>query len=107
MNRDAFESVRQPLGLHWVVDSGFGDRVAAMRPAEKGYRVAVIDHGREYADGDVPRSASDRFIWASAYVDTGHHVAKLLANPGANPALTITAPIEHGLLNIPYAGLER
>ncbi len=53
----------------WViVGSGFGGSVAAMRLVEKGYRVAVIERGRDYADQDLPRSASDRrrFVWAPA-----------------------------------------
>ena len=69
MNRDAIEDPPQSLDFDWVVvGSGFGGSVAAMRLAEKGYRVAVIERGREYADDDLPRSASDRrrFIWAPA-----------------------------------------
>ena len=49
-----------------VVGSGFGGSVAALRLAEKGYRVAVIERGRRYADTELPTAASDfkRFIWA-------------------------------------------
>lgn len=49
-----------------VVGSGFGGSVAALRLAEKGYRVAVVERGRRYADEDLPSTASDarRFIWA-------------------------------------------
>jgi cholesterol oxidase len=49
-----------------VVGSGFGGSVAALRLVEKGYRVAVAERGRRYADEDLPRSASDRqrFVWA-------------------------------------------
>lgn len=51
-----------------VVGSGFGGSVAALRLAEKGYRVAVFERGRRYADEDLPSSASDRrrFIWMPA-----------------------------------------
>ena len=49
-----------------VVGSGFGGSVAALRLAEKGHRVAVIERGRAYADDELPTSASDRrrFVWA-------------------------------------------
>lgn len=54
------------LDFDWlVVGSGFGGSVAALRLAEKGYRVGVVERGRRYADSDLPASASDRrrFIW--------------------------------------------
>jgi len=59
-----------PLDYDWVVvGSGFGGSVAALRLAEKGYRVAVIERGRAYADAELPASASDRrrFVWAPAF----------------------------------------
>ena len=59
--------VPRNLDFDWVVvGSGFGGSVAALRLAEKGYRVAVIERGRSYTDADLPGSASDhrRFIWA-------------------------------------------
>ncbi|MFN8582308.1 MAG: GMC family oxidoreductase [Gemmatimonadaceae bacterium] len=51
-----------------VVGSGFGGSVAALRLAEKGYRVAVLEAGRRYADGDYAASAWQlgRFLWAPA-----------------------------------------
>lgn len=58
---------REDLDFDWVViGSGFGGSVAALRLAEKGYRVQVIERGRAYADEDLPTSASDkrRFLWA-------------------------------------------
>jgi cholesterol oxidase len=59
-----------PLDFDWlVVGSGFGGSVAALRLAEKGYRVGVIERGRRYADADLPASASDRgrFIWMPSF----------------------------------------
>jgi cholesterol oxidase len=55
------------LDFDWlVVGSGFGGSVAALRLAEKGYRVAVIERGRRYRDEDLPTSAwhARRFVWA-------------------------------------------
>ncbi len=48
-----------------VVGSGFGGAVSALRLAEKGYRVAVLECGREYRDGELPTSAwqLQRFLW--------------------------------------------
>lgn len=49
-----------------VVGSGFGGSVAALRLAEKGYRVAVLEQGRRYADEDFPSSAwqARKLLWA-------------------------------------------
>jgi cholesterol oxidase len=49
-----------------VVGSGFGGSVAAHRLTEKGYRVAVLESGRRYADHEFPRSTWDirRYFFA-------------------------------------------
>lgn len=49
-----------------VVGSGFGGSVAALRLAEKGYRVLVLEAGRRFADDELPRTSWDvrRFLWA-------------------------------------------
>ena len=50
----------------WViVGSGFGGSVSALRLAEKGYRVAVIEVGRRFADKDFAETASKvrRYLW--------------------------------------------
>jgi cholesterol oxidase len=51
-----------------VIGSGFGGSVAALRLAEKGYRVAVLERGRRYRDEDFATSTWDlkRFLWAPA-----------------------------------------
>jgi cholesterol oxidase len=49
-----------------VVGSGFGGAVAALRAAEKGYRVAVLEAGRRWTDETLPRTSWDlrKFFWA-------------------------------------------
>ena len=50
----------------WVViGSGFGGSVAALRLAEKGYRVAILECGRRFADNEFAERLSDvrRAIW--------------------------------------------
>ena len=48
-----------------VVGSGFGGSVAALRLAEKGYRVGVVECGRRYGDDDFAESAWQlrRYFW--------------------------------------------
>jgi len=49
-----------------VIGSGFGGSVAALRLAEKGYRVGVLECGRRYEDSDFARTAWNlrRYFWA-------------------------------------------
>jgi cholesterol oxidase len=49
-----------------VVGSGFGGSVSALRLAEKGYRVAVLECGKRFSDDDFPKSTWDarRYFWA-------------------------------------------
>ena len=49
-----------------VIGSGFGGSVCALRLAEKGYRVAVLECGRRFADKDFARETADfrRYNWA-------------------------------------------
>ena len=49
-----------------VVGSGFGGSVSALRLAEKGYKVAVLECGKRFADKDFPKSTWDvrRYFWA-------------------------------------------
>jgi cholesterol oxidase len=49
-----------------VVGSGFGGSVTALRLVEKGYRVAVLEAGRRFADNEFARTSWDvrRFLWA-------------------------------------------
>jgi cholesterol oxidase len=49
-----------------VVGSGFGGSVSALRLSEKGYRVAVLEAGRRYADHEYAESTWQlrRWLWA-------------------------------------------
>jgi cholesterol oxidase len=48
-----------------VVGSGFGGSVAALRLAEKGYSVCVLERGKRFADQDFARTNWDlrRYLW--------------------------------------------
>lgn len=49
-----------------VIGSGFGGSVTALRLAEKGYTVGVLEAGRRFADDEFPRTSwrARRFLWA-------------------------------------------
>ncbi|MEU5723148.1 GMC family oxidoreductase [Micromonospora sp. NPDC047738] len=49
-----------------VVGSGFGGSVTALRLAEKGYHVGVLEAGRRFADEEFPETSwrVRRFLWA-------------------------------------------
>ncbi|MDS1116034.1 GMC family oxidoreductase [Gordonia westfalica] len=51
-----------------VIGSGFGGSVAALRLTEKGYRVAVVESGRRFADADLPKTSwrLKDYVWAPA-----------------------------------------
>ncbi|MCH8232820.1 MAG: GMC family oxidoreductase, partial [Bacteroidetes bacterium] len=49
-----------------VIGSGFGGSVSAMRLAEKGYDVLVIEKGKKYEADDFPKSNWNlrKYLWA-------------------------------------------
>ena len=51
-----------------IIGSGFGGSVAALRAAEKGYRVGVMESGRRWKDEDIPKSQwhLPGFLWFPA-----------------------------------------
>ncbi len=48
-----------------VIGSGFGGSVSALRLAQKGYRVAVIEKGKRYNPEDFPKTSWNlrKFLW--------------------------------------------
>ena len=54
------------MDFDWlVIGSGFGGSVSALRLAQKGYRVGVLECGRRFADDELPKSTWDvrRYWW--------------------------------------------
>jgi len=52
-----------------IIGSGFGGSVSALRLAEKGYKVAVLESGRRFQDEDFAASTwqLNRFLWAPLF----------------------------------------
>jgi len=63
-----------------VIGSGFGGSVAALRLAEKGYRVAVLERGKRYRDQDYPDCnwQLTRWLWRPKLFCTGIQELTLL-----------------------------
>ena len=59
-----------------VIGSGFGGSVTAMRLAQKGYRVAVLESGKRYRAQDFPKTNWDvrKYFWAPKFGCFGIHL---------------------------------
>jgi len=60
------DAAEDDFDFDWlVIGSGFGGSVSALRLAEKGYSVGVLECGRHFADHEFPSSTSDlkRYFW--------------------------------------------
>jgi len=86
-----------------VVGSGFGGSVAALRLTEKGYRVAVLEAGRRFADHEFASSWHLRtFLWAPALVAAGSSASTCCATrsssraPGSAVARSSTGTLSTG-----------
>ncbi|WNE97201.1 GMC family oxidoreductase [Streptomyces luomodiensis] len=72
-----------------VVGSGFGGSVSALRLAEKGYRVGVLEAGRRFTRDTLPKSSWDlrNYLWAPALGCFGiqriHLLGKVMVLAGA------------------------
>lgn len=58
--------VEEPIVDQLVIGSGFGGSVSAMRLAEKGYSVLVLEQGKRWRAEDFPRTNWNvrKFLWA-------------------------------------------
>jgi cholesterol oxidase len=63
-----------------VIGSGFGGSVSALRLTEKGYRVAVLEAGRRFDEGSLPKTSwrLRSFFWAPKLGCTGIQRVSLL-----------------------------
>ncbi|MGZ2358717.1 GMC family oxidoreductase [Streptomyces sp. 372A] len=72
-----------------VVGSGFGGAVSALRLTEKGYRVGVLEAGRRFTPGSLPKNSWDlkNYLWAPALglfgIQRVHLLGKVMVLAGA------------------------
>jgi cholesterol oxidase len=101
-----------------VVGSGFGGSVAALRLAEKGYRVLVVEAGRDFADDELPKTSwrLRRYLWAPVLGMRGiqriHALDDLLVLAGAGVgggslvyANTLYEPGAHYFEDLAWSGI--
>ena len=62
MNQDNSENTFDFI----IIGSGFGGSVSAMRLAQKGYKVAILEMGKKYENKDFPKSNWNifKYLWA-------------------------------------------
>ncbi len=65
-----------------IIGSGFGGSVAALRLSEKGYRVAILERGRRFRDGDYADTNWElwNWLWRPRLGCTGIQELTLLKN---------------------------
>jgi cholesterol oxidase len=101
-----------------VIGSGFGGSVAALRLAEKGYRVGVLEAGRRFEDHELPKTSwrLRDFLWAPQIGCTGiqriHLLKDVLVLAGAgvgggslNYANTLYTPGEPFFADPQWSGI--
>ena len=64
-NSNHIQSESSKVYDYVIIGSGFGGSVCAMRLAEKGYSVLVLERGRRYEDKDFPKTNWNiwKFLW--------------------------------------------
>jgi cholesterol oxidase len=77
--------VEQPMSFEYdyiIIGSGFGGSVSALRLSEKGYRVAVLERGRRFRDGDYAGTNWElwNWLWQPRLGCTGIQEMTLLKN---------------------------
>ena len=94
-----------------IIGSGFGGSVAALRAAEKGYRVGVMESGRRWKDEDIPKTQWDLpgFLWFPVRSCTGSSGSSTSTTCSscaarASAAATITALAERAMSLWPNKG---
>lgn len=67
-----------------VIGSGFGGSVAALRLAQKGYRVAVLEQGRRITNDDMRAAGTDvrKLFWAPALGMQGFFSQRVFKHAG-------------------------
>jgi cholesterol oxidase len=65
-----------------IIGSGFGGSVSALRLAEKGYKVLVLEKGKRYENKDFPRTNWNikKYLWAPRFFLYGIQCITLLRN---------------------------
>jgi cholesterol oxidase len=66
--RTTQDDILEPTYDYVIIGSGFGGSVSAMRLAEKGYRVLIIERGKRYEDKDHPKTNWNlwKYLWMPA-----------------------------------------
>jgi cholesterol oxidase len=84
-----------------VIGSGFGGSVSALRLAEKGYRVIVLEQGRRIGPAEIAEGAARlrRFFWAPRLGCTGYFSQVIMRH------LTAVRGVAVGGGSIVYAGV--
>ena len=65
-----------------IIGSGFGGSVSALRLAEKGYKVCVLERGKRFRDSDFARTNWDlrRYLWLPIFKCFGIQNLNLFKN---------------------------
>ncbi len=65
LNLDTMSFADQEVFDYVIIGSGFGGSVSAMRLAEKGYSVLVLERGKRYEDTDFPKTNWNiwKYLW--------------------------------------------